>query len=217
MKVIKYCNKKCLSLLKRIKIQISKSLKEQRFDLSVSRNRKYNLDNLYIGYLGIIKKISDNKFRFEQLREKSIVFAYKNLTETLEYDGTEIIKRDSFKNYFNNKMYYSYFTDFININNGEVVFAPLILLSHYLPFENRVDNEISEFELIDLMNYLNHFLSNINFNSEFNEPYKDIKELPDISYIDKIEYKRIKPKKMQEDLTYEKVLAKHNIKGIINI
>ena len=67
------------------------------------------------------------------------------------------------------------------------------------------------------MNYLNHFLSDINFNSEFNEPYKDIKELPDISYIDKIEYKRIKPKKMQEDLTYEKVLAKHNIKGIINI
>ena len=70
MKVIKYCNKKCLSLLKRIKIQISKSLKEQRFDLSVSRSRKYNLDNSYIGYLGIIKKISDNKFRFEQLREK---------------------------------------------------------------------------------------------------------------------------------------------------
>ena len=194
--------------------------KENRFELTTIRNKSYNLDNLYFGYLGIIRKIDDNKFKFEQLSNNPISVAYKSNIETVEYFDDEIIRREEFTDCFNSRKYYSYFTDFTQINDGELVFAPLLLLAYYLPFENRVRNQISEFELLDVLEYFNHCLGRVNFNLEFDELYKNKKGPFKIHYPDKIEFKYNKPNSQDtvtDSSNYKKVLEKHKIKDILDI
>lgn len=215
--IIKKDEKK--GFFKGIKNKIVNKEEHDYFDICVARNNYYNLDNLYFGYLGVIRKIDEDKFKFEQLRNNPISVAYKDNIETVEYCNNIILQRESFKDCFNDRKYYSYFSDFTKINDGELVFAPLLLLSYYLPFNVRVENKIGEFELIDILEYLNHYLSRVNFNVEFNESYKNKKGPFKIARLDKVEFKNKKPSNedVVTDVKYEKTLSKHNIKGIINI
>lgn len=205
--------------LERIKSKIVKKEENDYFDISVARDKSYNLDNLYFGYLGIIRKIDEDKFRFEQLSNNPIAVAYKDEIETVEYYDNILLKRESFKDCFNNRKYYSYFSDFTKINDGELVFAPLLLLSYYLPIKNRIENKIDIFELYDILEYFNNFLSKINFNVEFDEPYKNKKGPFKIVWPDKVEFKTKKTSNddVVTDVKYQKVLEKHNITEIKSI
>ena len=203
--------------LERIKSKIVKKEENDYFDISVARDK--SLDNLYFGYLGVIRKIDEDKFRFEQLSNNPITVAYKDEIETVEYYDNILLKRESFKDCFNNRKYYSYFSDFTKINDGELVFAPLLLLSYYLPIKNRIENKIDIFELYDILEYFNNFLSKINFNVEFDEPYKNKKGPFKIVWPDKVELKTKKTSNddVVTDVKYQKVLEKHNITEIKSI
>ena len=175
---------------------------------------KLKLDYLYFGYLGTLKQIDEDDYLFEQLSIDPIGFAYKDKIETAEYLERILSKQEKYRDAFNDQIYNSYYSQMYTIENNQLVFAPLVLLSYYLPIKYRIKNEISYEDALNMLESLNDILRDVNFSDTFTEGIKK-RFYPELIHnISKVEFKEHKPSKKElitDVNTNIKVLKKYPI------
>ena len=157
--------------------------------------KKLKLDYLYFGYLGVLKQIGEDDYIFEQLSVDPVGLAYKDKIETTEYLDRVIGKKEQYKDAFNNQVYYSYNSQMHTIEDNQLVFAPLVLLSYYLPIKYRIKNEISYEDALTILESLNSILKDVNYNDTFTHGVKKRFYPERIHNVSKVEFKEHKPNK----------------------
>ena len=158
---------------------------------------KLKLDYLYFGYLGTLKQIGEDDYIFEQLSVDPVSFAYKDNIETTEYLGRIIGKKEQYRDCFNDQIYNSYYSQMHTIEDNQLVFAPLVSLSYYLPIKYRIKNEISYEEALTILESLNDILRNVNYSETFTNGVKKRFYPERIHNVSKIEFKEHKPSKKE--------------------
>lgn len=195
-----------------VNIRDNKTLKT--FSIEDDSNKKLKLDYLYFGYLGILNQINEDEYIFEQLPIDPISFAYKDKIETAKYLDRVIVKQEQYRDCFNGQVYNSYYGQLHTIENNQLIFAPLILLSYYLPVRYRIKNQITYEEALVILEYLNDILSGVNFNDVFSNGIKTRFYPERIYNISKIKFEEQKPSKnelLTDVNTNAKVLKKYQI------
>ena len=172
--------------------------------------------------MGILKQIdgddylqiNEDDYLFEQLSVDPIVFAYKDKIETTEYLERIISKKEQYRDAFNNQIYNSYYSQMHIIENNQLVFAPLVLLSYYLPIKYRIKNIISHKDALTILESLNDILRDVNFNDTFIRGVKKRFYSEIIHDVSKVEFKEYRPGKEEiiTDVNANiKILAKYPI------